>query len=56
VIYLPETERRSHYFSARIAAQFDAVIHLDRTRALDELRVQGAPAEADLPQTYPVAV
>ena len=32
VIYRPETERQSHYFHARLADQFDAVIHLDRTR------------------------
>ena len=33
VIYRPQTERQSHYFDARLAEQFDAVIHLDRTRA-----------------------
>ena len=34
VIYRPETERQSHYFHARLPRQFDAVIHLDATRAL----------------------
>ena len=29
VIYRPQTERQSHYFGARLADQFDAVIHLD---------------------------
>jgi hypothetical protein len=29
VIYLPRTERQSHYFSAQMAVQFDAVIHID---------------------------
>ena len=38
VIYRPETERQSHYFRARLADQFDAVIHLDRTRAVTPLR------------------
>lgn len=28
VIYKPMTERASHYLTARIARQFDAVIHL----------------------------
>ncbi len=56
VIYLPETERRSHYFTARLGAQFDAVIHLDRTRALDELPSRGDPVEAEVPETYPVGV
>src|SRR6202163_4117550 len=31
VIYRPETERQSHYFRARLPAQFDAVLHCDET-------------------------
>src|SRR5690606_10751227 len=31
VIYRPRTERLSHYFQARLASQFDAVIHIDRS-------------------------
>lgn len=38
VVYLPETERRSHYFEARMSKQFDAVIHWDVTRAVEPLR------------------
>jgi erythromycin esterase-like protein len=37
VIYRPQTERQSHYFRARVSDQFDAVIHLDETRALEPL-------------------
>jgi len=37
VIYLPATERRSHYFEARLSKQFDAVIHWDVTSALEPL-------------------
>jgi hypothetical protein len=37
VIYRPESERISHYFSARLNAQFDAVIHIDETRAVEPL-------------------
>lgn len=33
VIYRPETERQSHYFTTRLSDQFDAVIHFDETRA-----------------------
>lgn len=57
VIYLPEHERRSHYFNARIGAQFDAVVHIDRTRALQALD-DGAPAGAmaEVPETYPEGV
>ena len=57
VIYLPEDERRSHYFTANIGAQFDAVIHIDRTRALeplDEGTSGGVPVE--VPETYPQGV
>jgi erythromycin esterase-like protein len=58
VIYLPEDERRSHYFSARIGAQFDAVIHIDRTSALEPLD-DGTPADVapvEVPETYPQGV
>jgi erythromycin esterase-like protein len=37
VIYLPLTERQSHYFSATLREQFDAVVHIDRTRAVEPL-------------------
>src|SRR5579884_1166915 len=34
VIYMPQTERVSHYFSADLSHQFDAVIHIDETSAV----------------------
>ncbi len=34
VIYLPQTERASHYFDASLSGQFDAVFHLDETDAV----------------------
>lgn len=37
VIYLPQSERSSHYIEARLADQFDAVLHFDQTRAVDPL-------------------
>ena len=37
VVYLPQTERESHYFQARMSKQFDAVIHLDTTTAVKPL-------------------
>jgi erythromycin esterase-like protein len=37
VLYLPRTERASHYFEASLAAQFDAVFHLDETEAVEPL-------------------
>ena len=38
VIYLPHTERRSHYFRARLSRQFHAVIHFDVTSAVEPLK------------------
>jgi erythromycin esterase-like protein len=37
VIYRPDTERVSHYFSTVLPEQFDAIIHIDVTRAVDPL-------------------
>lgn len=56
VIYLPETERISHYFHARLADQFDAVIHMDHTRAVEPLERRSRWEEGELPETYPFAV
>ncbi len=38
VVYLPGTERQSHYFEARLSKQFDAVVHLDVTSAVEPLK------------------
>jgi erythromycin esterase-like protein len=56
VIYRPETERLSHYFEARLADQFDAVIHLDETRALEPLERTSRWDTGELPETYPFRV
>jgi erythromycin esterase-like protein len=53
VIYRPETERRSHYLRARLCDQFDAVIHLDRTRALEPLERSARWDRGEPPETYP---
>ncbi|MFB6264890.1 MAG: erythromycin esterase family protein [Bradymonadaceae bacterium] len=56
VIYRPETELMSHYFKAQLPYQFDALVHVDRTHALEPLdRTAGwkAGEEEDLPETYP---
>jgi erythromycin esterase-like protein len=53
VVYRPETERLSHYFHARLADQFDAVIHLDRTSALIPLDTMQPPPDGEPPETYP---
>jgi erythromycin esterase-like protein len=56
VIYRPETERISHYFHARIADQFDAVIHIDQTSALEPLERSSEWQAGELPETYPTGV
>jgi len=55
VVYRPETERASHYFSARLPEQFDVVIHFDQTHALEPLERWGHYG-IDLPETYPTGV
>lgn len=56
VIYRPESERVSHYFRARLAKQFDAVLHLDRTRALIPFERTSVWTSGEVPETYPYAV
>lgn len=52
VIYRPETERASHYFYAQLPDQFDAVIHIDDSRAVEPLE-RYQPEDAEAPETYP---
>lgn len=56
VIYRPETERMSHYFDARLGEQFDAVIHLDETRAVEPVESTAEWEAGEMPKTYPFAV
>jgi erythromycin esterase-like protein len=57
VIYRPRTERYSHYFEADLVNQFDALIHLDRTSALEALdSPEQIPPDDEVPETYPSAV
>jgi erythromycin esterase-like protein len=53
VIYLPRTERHSHYFAAEMARQFDAVIHIDHTTAVQPLDPGGGWHAEEPPETYP---
>jgi erythromycin esterase-like protein len=52
VIYRPETERASHYFHATLLDQFDAVIHFDRTRAVEPLERTAAWQSGEPAETY----
>jgi len=51
VIYRPETERWSHYVEARAGEQFDALVHVDETTALEPLERWAAVEEPA--ETYP---
>ena len=53
VVYRPESERASHYFHARLADQFDAVIHIDETRAVEPLEVTAEWGPGEPAETYP---
>ena len=56
VVYLPETERLSHYYHADMSRQFDVVLHFDETRALEPLDREPHVAVGDIPETYPAGV
>jgi erythromycin esterase-like protein len=53
VIYRPETERESHYFAASASMQFDALVHIDRSRAVEPLERNAEWMTAEPPETYP---
>jgi erythromycin esterase-like protein/predicted phosphoribosyltransferase len=56
VIYRPDTERQSHYFFTRLADQFDALIHIDQTSALEPLDQGPVWHTGEAPETYPSGV
>jgi erythromycin esterase-like protein/orotate phosphoribosyltransferase len=56
VIYLPATERQSHYFHVRPADQFDAMIHIENTQALEPLEVTSQWVAGETPETYPTGL
>jgi erythromycin esterase-like protein len=46
VLYRPDTELQSHYFTASLPAQFDAVFHLDETQAVQPMDVAAEASPA----------
>src|SRR6266850_1284341 len=56
VIYLPKTERMSHYFWASLGNQFDAVLHFDETRAVEPIERTAEWDTGEVPETFPFAV
>ncbi len=53
VIYRPDTERQSHYFKTRLDQQFDALLHIDETTALEPLELGKAWTNREAPETFP---
>lgn len=53
VIYLPRSERVSHYFHVQLPEQFDVVLHFDETRAVEPLERTAAWEAGEVPETYP---
>ena len=56
VIYRPQTERQSHWFAANLSQQFDALIHIDHTRAVEPLEHTQTWQLGEPPETYPSAL
>lgn len=56
VVYRPDTERLSHYFLANMTKQFDAVIHIETTRAVEPLDRWLGVSEEVIPETFPFGV
>jgi erythromycin esterase-like protein len=56
VVYRPETELASHYFSTSLSAQFDAVFHLDETTAVEPLDITEHWTRHEPPDTYPTGL
>jgi erythromycin esterase-like protein len=56
VIYRPETERHSHYFRTILPDQFDVVIHIEETRAVEPLERTSIWEKGEAPETFPMGV
>jgi erythromycin esterase-like protein len=56
VVYRPETERQSHYFASNLPRQFDIVIHIDRTRAVEPLERTATWEKGEVAETYPTGL
>jgi erythromycin esterase-like protein len=53
VIYRPMTERQSHYFQSCLPEQFDFMIHIDNTNAVQPLETVMHMHHGEMDETYP---
>jgi erythromycin esterase-like protein len=56
VIYRPDSERFSHYYEAHLTAQFDALLHFDRSSALEPLAHAADAAPVEEAETFPSGI
>ncbi|MUG97391.1 erythromycin esterase family protein [Scytonema sp. UIC 10036] len=56
VIYLPKTERVSHYFHTNLPKQFDAVIHIDDTTGVESIDRNPHWQMEEAPETFPTGM
>jgi erythromycin esterase-like protein len=56
VLYLPDTELQSHYYTARLGEQADYVLHFGLTRAVEPLERTSKWEAGELPETFPSMV
>lgn len=56
VIYRPDTERESHYFNACLPDQFDGIVHIDHTRAVEPLERSVEWKAGEVEETYPTGI
>ena len=52
MIYLPQSERLSHYFHAQLPDQFDAILHFDETRAVEPLERTAVWEHIEVPEDF----
>ena len=55
-VYRPKTERVSLYFYAMLPDQFNALIHIDKIRALRPLEQHAQPHLEEVPEAFPSGV
>jgi erythromycin esterase-like protein len=57
VVYKPEFEHQSHYFNASLPKQFDAVIHLNHSRAVEPIdHISHWSKGTEAPESYPTGL
>jgi erythromycin esterase-like protein len=56
VIYRPESELASHYFTAALSDQFDAVIHFDKSCAVEPMELEAEKSCGEPAETFPSGI